>query len=388
MGVDRADKPIRKAHAMRIMMYTSTVPVEAGGVQAVFHQVSDGLARRGHEVPRVWPIPFYDSPTPQREDYMPDLDGWPGVAGVDALRKSIWLIRRLLGGLRRHRPAIVNVHFVRPGCRHFFRWRRWFGYKVVLTFHGSDALCPMTQDEPYLQQILRRADAITAVSPMVAQRLREIMGAQGPEVETIYNGIDWDFWSRDAAVARPLESPTILAVGRLFEVKNHRLLVDAMAQVHRRRPDARLVILGGGHCMSDLRAQVARLGLDQVVDLPGQATPEEVRDWLGRSSVYVLPSLSEGMPLSLLEAMAAGVPCVATAVGGVPHVAGEGSEAQPPAIELVASNDTQALAHRILRLIEDRPTWLEMRDRGLARAQTFTLEKTINHYERLFLRLG
>ena len=374
---------------MRIVMYTPTVPMEAGGVQAVFHQVSDGLAAAGHDVRRVWPVPFADSPRPAMDDYVPDLDRPEPPARRPTMRESVWKARRLWAVLGRGRPQVVNVHFVRPGCRHFLRWRRWLGFKVVLTFHGSDALRTLDHDMPHLRSLIRRADAVTAVSPRVAQRLVELRGDADTPIHTILNGIDWDYWSAETSAARRDDTPIILAVGRLFEVKNHRLLVSAMARLRDGHPQARLVILGGGHCEAELRQQIAELGLEAVVELPGQADREQVRSWLGRASVYVLPSLSEGMPLSLLEAMAAGVPCVATAVGGVPHlVEGESPERWPTAAaSLVASEDPGAMASAIARILDD-PRWAQtLRERGRVRASQLTQRRTVAAYEALFASL-
>ena len=389
---------------MRILMYTPTVPMEAGGVQAVFHQLSDGLATRGHELRRVWPVRFADSPTPAMEDYVPGLDGIDATGRRHALRESAWKYRRLGAVLRGLRPQVVNVHFVRPGCRHFLRWRRLFNYRVVLTFHGSDALRTDPRDLPTLKNLIRRADAVTAVSPPVVERVRELVDAPALPVHLIPNGIDWAYWSAPpppppSPSPRPPLSPTagsdcqppvVLAVGRLFEVKNHQLLVRAMAEVHRHRPDARLVILGGGHCEAALRRQIAELGLADVAELAGQADPPRVHAWLSRAAVYVMPSLSEGMPLSLLEAMAAGVPCIATAVGGVPHLAGTDSpEAHPdPAVQLVPSEDHQDLARQITRVLQDPPHARALADRGRRRAQQFTLNQTVTRYEQLFQNLA
>ena len=144
-----------------------------------------------------------------------------------------------------------------------------------------------------------------------------------------------------------------------------------------------------GGCEADLRRQVRELGLEAVVELPGQAEIEAVRDWLARASVYVLPSRSEGLPLSLLEAMAAGVPCVATAVGGVPHLAGEqvGEGGGKAAVQLVEPRQPEALARQILALLDDPAAAEALRQRARQRASEFTLNVSLNGYEELLISL-
>ena len=361
---------------MKILLYTPTVPVEAGGVQAVFNRLALGLHDLGHEVKRVWPIPYYKSPEPYLDDYFPHLDEWPGVRSIGSAKETLRLFRRLIGGLRRNRPDVVNVHFVRPGVRYFLWLRRWFGFKLVLTFHGSDALWPAENEAPYLTRLVAQADAVTAVSPMVAERLRELVGEANTPVHVIPNGIDYPFWSKaDTQADRDLQRPVILAVGRLVPVKNHQLLIEAMAGIRQRCPAARLVILGSGECEADLRQQIASHDLEDVVEMPGEADPETVREWLGRASVYVLPSRSEGMPLSLLEAMAAGVPSVATEVGGVPILA-EGGAAR-----LVPDNDPEAMASQIEILMKESSSRDEVTAQGRLRARQYTLESMVGAYE-------
>ena len=357
------------------MLYTPTVPMEAGGVQAVFNRLAVGLDALGHDVKRVWPVPHYGSERPAMDAYFPHLDYPPGLASRKAARETARMHHYLWRELYRHRPDVVNVHFVRPGCRHLLRLRRVFGYRVVLSFHGSDILRTRPEDAPHLPRLVRDADAVTAVSRPVAEGLARLPGITPDRITTIPNGIDFDYWSSGYDPERAAAAPqTVLAVGRLTAVKGHDVLIDAFKHVVEAVPAARLVLLGGGEDEAALRGRVATLGLDHAVQLPGQATPDTVREHLGRSAIFALPSRSEGMPLSLLEAMAAGVPCVAAAVGGVPDVVGDAAGVTVP------PEDPGALAEALTRLLQQPPDRRRLAEAGHRRAADFTADACTRAY--------
>jgi glycosyltransferase involved in cell wall biosynthesis len=317
------------------------------------------------------------------DDYFPLLDDYPGLRDPGG---SARMIKRLTLGLARFRPDVVNVHFVRPGCLTLLRLRKVFGYRVILTFHGSDALRPETESARCLPRLLQQADAVTAVSPRVAERLAGICPSKADQIEVIANGIDYPFWSAgrcdtDASNRKQPDPPHILAVGRLNPVKAHRVLVEALGLLHRHHPDARLTVLGEGECRRDLEQQIDRLGLSDKVSLPGEASAEQVRDQLREASVFALPSLSEGMPLSLLEAMAAGVPCVASAVGGVPRLTEHGEA------ELVPPDNAPALAQALDNVLSQPQLQAQLRSGGDALAQRCTGQQTLIDYEQEFKRL-
>lgn len=107
----------------------------------------------------------------------------------------------------------------------------------------------------------------------------------------------------------------VIAVGRLETVKGHRYLIDALAQVHPQYPNLRAVIVGEGRIQADLAAQIAQLGLGEVVKLAGFRT--DVPDLLRSSDFYAMPSLSEGLPYALLEAGTFNLPVIVSDVGGM-----------------------------------------------------------------------
>jgi glycosyltransferase involved in cell wall biosynthesis len=158
----------------------------------------------------------------------------------------------------------------------------------------------------------------------------------------IHNGVDLDRpRRRDGARARPV---ALLSVGRLRPPKDFLTLVRAVAALE--PGSVRLRIAGDGPDRAALSAEVARLGLDGVVELLGER--HDVDELLAAADLLVLSSDSEGLPLSVLEAMAAGLPVVASAVGGVPELVRDGETGL-----LVPPGDPGALARALAGLVAD-----------------------------------
>jgi glycosyltransferase involved in cell wall biosynthesis len=164
----------------------------------------------------------------------------------------------------------------------------------------------------------------------------------------------------------------------LSEEKGVAYLLRAMPGVLREQPGAVLVVVGEGPLDSELRALAAELGIETRIRFLGPRS--DMAAILGIFDVYVLPSLREGLPLALLEAMAAGCPIVATEVGGVPSVVEPGVTG-----ELVPPKDPDALAAGILSLLADERLRRKFSEAGprLVRDR-YSVEAMTRRYERLY----
>lgn len=255
------------------------------------------------------------------------------LAGVDVIhgqdrRAGLWI--RLLPPAGARRVYTVHglpepflpppVGSARPGLR------------AQLAYRGIDAL------------LAGRADAVVTVSHALERELVTRLGWPAERITVIPNGVALD--------------PPLAAAGELVgtlssfaPVKGLDVFLEAAAALASGRPEARFALFGDGPEGAALRARARELGLDGAVSFPGRVP---ARSALARLAVLVLPSYMENGPLALLEAMAAGVPVVATRVGGVPELA------PPGTAQLVAPGDPAAIAAAIGRLLDDP---------GLARAQ-------------------
>ena len=177
-----------------------------------------------------------------------------------------------------------------------------------------------------------------------------------------------------AGPQRELTGPIeLLAVGRLAPEKNPMLLLDALAMLHSRCPDRfRLTWVGDGELLSAVRERAVELGIENIVSLPGFVPiGQGLMEYYRRSDLFVLVSVTEGLPQALIEAQANAVPIVATDVGGVGVVLDNGR-----AGVLVPSGDLAALVESIARLVADDDGRLALVKRGRELAEMRTLEET------------
>lgn len=157
------------------------------------------------------------------------------------------------------------------------------------------------------------ADLVAPVSDELAGHLREV--APRSHMVTVANVVDTDAFT-PAEHERDPSSPRLLNVAALAEKKGHELLLQAMAEL----PDASLDIVGDGELRERLERRARELGLSDRVQFLGERPKPEVAERMRTADLFVLPSLAENLPVVLIEAMASGLPAVATRVGGVPEL--------------------------------------------------------------------
>jgi glycosyltransferase involved in cell wall biosynthesis len=176
------------------------------------------------------------------------------------------------------------------------------------------------------------------------------------------------------------DDPVLVVLARLEPQKGHRVLLEAMPLILQEHPNARLVCLSDGALRAELEELVATNGLTSHVRFVGRQP--EVRDWLALADVTVLPSFHEGLPLAVIESLAAGRPVVATAVDGTPEVVRDGKTGLT-----VPAGDPGRLAEAVNRTLGD-----PLRARAMAQAgrelvlREFSLEKLIQSTQNLYLR--
>lgn len=160
----------------------------------------------------------------------------------------------------------------------------------------------------------------------------------------------------------------LLAVGRLQDVKNHKMLIRAMVNIRKADPRCVLRILGEGNKRPELEALLRELGLDKAVELPGQVDHTDLWREYDAADLFILPSLSEGTPKVVLEAMARGCPVIASSVGGVPTAVAHEERGL-----LFRSDDQAHLTKMVLRMIRDK----DLRDSCQHKALDFSYQHTL-----------
>src|SRR5579884_214065 len=234
--------------------------------------------------------------------------------------------------------------------------------------------------------LLEKRDRVVGVGQAVRRALVHNEGIPDRRVGVIYNGIDIAPFSKSRpdrlSVRREIgvgaDDLVLLQVARLNYLKDHATALRTVSKLRQERPDVRLVLVGEGEERGSIQELIQRLDLSANVRLLGLRT--DVNRMLAAADVFLLSSISEGIPLTLIEAMAAGVPVVSTNVGGVPEVIEDSQTGL-----LAPAGDDAALAGHVLRLMRN-PQWRgEIVRRAQKRAQQiFSEEQMHQSYQKLY----
>lgn len=228
----------------------------------------------------------------------------------------------------------------------------------------------------------RIANRFTARVIGVSRDAAELCREQDPRsrgrIDAIWNGIDV---GRFAYSGSRLE-PTLIAVGRLSPEKDFATLLRAVAIASAHVPELRLQLVGDGGERAALESLARELAIDDRVQFLGERS--DVPHWLAQAGCYVSSSRTEGISLTLLEAMAVGLPVLATRVGGNPEVVQEDETGR-----LVTAGDPAALANAIVAMWADRELWPGMGQLGRERVErNFNVVRMVQEYERLYSEIA
>lgn len=239
------------------------------------------------------------------------------------------------------------------------------------TMHGSTEFFDVREHR--LPQKVELAEFVVCVSDHGRSQLMTHVGTEHwDKLRVVHCGVDV------SAFEPPGQRPggaggEILTVGRVVPVKGQSLLVEALPELARRGVDARLTIVGDGPQLPELRELARRLGVQERVSFVGAVGQDEIREHYERADVFALPSFAEGLPVVLVEAMAMGLPVVASRITGVPELVEEGVSG-----ELVAPGRGDDLAGALARLLSESPERrAEMGRAGRRRVEAeFDVERT------------
>jgi len=319
----------------RRIAHVISTPRGVGGAERVLEALVAGSAARGIDV-RVL-NPFDEEPEQSalasmlgaryRARRRPRLSGLPGAR------------RWLRAELEAFEPEIVHAHLFHAAAL-VASLPRGVGGRRLLSQHHGDYFAWLGR--PWLQriddQVVRRFDIVAPCSYWVAANLP----VAASKVRVVHNG-----WSGTPRIAPVRQHATkVVCVANLRREKDHATLIRAFRAVVEVRPDARLVLAGEGPLRRDIESQVATLGLGDSVEMRGAVA--NVWDVLAEADIFALSSAFEPLGIAVIEAMAAGLPVVATAVGGIPELVRSDETGL-----LVPAGDSVALANAILRLLDD-----------------------------------
>ena len=320
---------------------------------------------------------------------VPEMRGVATLAPRDAIA-----LARLVQIIRRFKPHIVDTHTAKAGslgrvaarlCGVPVIVHTYHGHVLTGGYYGGLRTTLLRQMERGLAKLTTR---IIAVSHEIKNELVTLGIAPKEQIMVVPLGIELEQFSHASRVRGELhrelgfdpEAPVVGIVGRIFPIKNHRRFLTAMQKVASARADARFVVVGDGILRAEMEVLARDLGIaEKTVFVGWRGDLDRVYAAL---SALVVSSDNEGTPMSAIEAMAAGVPVVATRVGGLPDLVEEGRTGL-----LVPASDVMGLASAVLQVLNDEPLRNRMGSLASTAAGKFGADRLATDMERLYLDL-
>lgn len=359
----------------------------AGGSGIVATELAKALATRSHHV-----SVFSTDPPFRLGQYQAGVTfhrvETPGYPLFREPQYLLALANKVVQVAREHRLDIVHAHYAIPHAAAAYLARQILSSgddgapKVITTLHGTD-ITLLGSDPSYMETVafcINESDGVTAVSDSLKQQTRRELPVH-TDIRVIYNFLHCDVYRRmpdpelrDCYCPSGSFDRLVVHVSNFRPVKRVPAVVDVFAEI-RKHVNARLLLVGDGPDLPDVLRRISALGLKSSVEILGEQ--EQLVPVLSEADLFLLPSSQESFGLAALEAMACGVPVVASRVGGLPEVIESGVNGF-----LHDVNDMTGMAASGVALLSDRDLHARIAAAGrLTVEQRFCAEKIVPVYE-------
>lgn len=296
--------------------------------------------------------------------------------------------KRLRAFADEHHVDVLHAHQYTPFFQSMLS-RGLLGRRPVLfTEHGRHFPdLPSKKRSVVNRLLLNRRDRLVGCGGAVRQALIDNEGLPASRVEVVYNGVDLqELAAGDASRRSTLRSEfgfddddfVAIQVARLHELKDHATAVATIQEAAKSNGNIKLLIVGEGDQRESIEAEIAARRLQDQVVLAGNRN--DVPDLLTASDAFLMTSISEGIPLTIIEAMAAGLPVVSTAVGGIPEMIQHGQSGF-----LAEAKDANTLAEHLVHLATDEKHRQAIIEQGRLQAKAkFSLDSMLNGYAAIY----
>jgi len=273
----------------------------------------------------------------------------------------------------------IHAHFANNAALKGYLLSKFLNVPFSCTGHGSELLL---YPEPYLKKLILNSKPFITISNYNKKLLVEKYSIPEDKIIVNYCGIDTEYFNRYSAFYP--ERFTIASVTALKEIKGVKYLINACNIIKKQNVIFTCNIIGGGEDYHALKNYIDDLQLSNDVKLIGEVKQENIRDYLLKASVFVLPSLSEGIPVAVMEAMAMELPVIATNITGLPEIIENGRNGY-----LVPPTDSNAIADRVLELYHNPELQREIGiDARQAIETKFNLRKNVQRFKDLLNHYG
>lgn len=339
------------------------------GAEVMAENLACSLKSKGHEVLMISFYNMHTAITERLEKNGIRIEYLGKKKGVD-----LSIVPKMRKIMKVFQPNIVQTHrYVLP-----YAFLSSVGLKVkrVHTIHNIAEKEVPRKQLPLQKMLFKNFGVIpVAITPITKKSIETYYNLNDNEVPLIYNGIDLEkcIQKKNTKIN---ESATVLHIGRFAPQKNHMMMVEAFAEVVKKYPTCELELIGDGDLVESVRQRVVELAIEKNVRFIGLL--DTVYTKMAESDIFILPSNYEGMPITLIEAMATGLPIVATAVGGVPDMIEDGKSG------LLVDVSKEKIADAIIRLLKDEALREKVSHGAMMKASDFSLENMTKAYVELY----
>jgi glycosyltransferase involved in cell wall biosynthesis len=367
---------------MRILTVIYEFPPIGGGGGRAAYDICKGLAKQGHQVTvltaHMKGLPFEENRDGIRLVRISSLRR--ETFGASFMTMLAYILAGLWAGfrlIRLDRPEIIHTHFAVPSGALSWVLSVLTGIPYILTAHLGDVPGGVPEKtgkwfrwlEPFTHPIWRRAKQVIAVS----QYTRQLALKHYPvDIKVVHNGADVRHLSLSKLKVNI--PPRLVFAGRFVPQKNPLAIVQTLCQL--KELDWQCSMLGDGPLLEDVKREIKRANLIERFDLPGWVTPDTVLEQFSRSDILFMPSLSEGLPVVGVQALATGLAIVASDIGGFLDLVGNEKNGY-----LIEPHDINSFADALRRLLSDPQELLRFREASVERSRQFDIEKIVEQYQ-------
>lgn len=311
------------------------------GAEIMCEALTEAILKQGHQVVVV---SLYEIETPITARLMQKNINVVFLGKKVGLDLSV--VAKLEKIIKQEEPDVVHTHL-------YSLKYAWLAVKklnrsipIIHTVHNVAQKEALKIDRMLNRYLFQSRQVIpVALSNEIQKTIRDEYGLKPEQIPVIFNGINLSNCLPKGSYSAENQF-TILHIGRFMEVKNHMGLLHAFQLVHKKYPECCLQLIGKGELRDSLMELTQKLDLQDAVAFLGEK--DNVYPYLQSADMFVLPSLYEGVPMTIIEAMATGLPVVASAVGGIPDMIRDGEEG------VLCTSDVEGIAAAIERLYTDQ----------------------------------
>lgn len=350
------------------------LPKWIGGAEVATYNIAKHLAERGHEVHIITTL---DESLAEEEKTKEDIYIHRILSRKIRFIGVVVFWYKVLLKIRNLNPDIIHTQSLIHNAPVMFS-NIIFNFPYIIYGRGSDVYFPKEPNKSISKLALKNASGVIALSEDMKKEMNKICNRD--DISVLPNGIELNkFKGISEKKLFKKKEKTIIFVGSLRPVKGVKYLIKAMNTINK-ETDTNLIIVGDGIDKEGLKTLVEELNLQDCIHFVGKIPNEDVPRYMAQADIFALPSLSEGFPVVVVEAMASGLPIVTTNVRGLPEIIKNGENGF-----VVEPQNSEHMAEKILLLLKDEQLYRKISENNKVKAEEYSWDKISGELEKKYM---